>query len=76
MTMAQAQRINRLHRGREVLRSELRRALADYMRTEGCSCCRNNEAHAEAEARLAKLLKVPRYEDGSGYDFGRYATPR
>jgi hypothetical protein len=52
---------------------ELRAALADYIASEGCSCCRNIEAHDEAAARLAKLLKVPRYSDGSGYDFYRFA---
>lgn len=53
---------------------EIRRAFADYRRAEGCSCCRNSEAHAEATARLAKMLRVPKYSDGSGYDFGRFET--
>ena len=54
------------------LRAELRNAVADYMRSEGCSCCENTEAHAEHKARLAKLLNVPKYDDGSGFDFLRY----
>ena len=56
------------------LLQEIRRALADYMRSEGCSCCRNEEAHTENKKRLAKLLKVPKYKDDSGYDFGKFQT--
>lgn len=54
-------------------RDELRRAVADYKQSEGCSCCQGAH-HAEHEARLAKLLRVPKYMDGSGYDFYRYCT--
>ena len=54
--------------------SELVRALADYMQSEGCSCCRDCDAHKEAEERLAALLKVPKYSDGSGYNFNKFAT--
>lgn len=52
----------------------IRRAVADYMRSEGCSCCRNQEKHEDAQRRLAGLLDVPMYDDGSGYDFNRFAT--
>ena len=52
----------------------IRRAVADYMQSEGCSCCRNYEVHQEHKASLAKLLRVPKYKDGSGYNFGRFAT--
>lgn len=45
-------------------RKEIRNAIADYMKSEGCSCCRDRDAHDEAEARIAKLLFVPRYKDG------------
>lgn len=55
------------------LRKEMRRALADYMWSEGCSCCQGSDHAAHAEA-LAKLLNVPKYPDGSGYDFSRYRT--
>lgn len=55
---------------------KIRQAVADYMRAEGCSCCRNQDAHAEAKAVLAKLLNVPRYSDGSGYDFGKFRSKR
>lgn len=57
-------------------RDELRRAVADYMRAEGCSCCRDSDAHAQAAERIALLLKVPRYGDGSGFDFGKFRTEK
>jgi hypothetical protein len=53
---------------------ELRNALADYIASEGCSCCQNTEAHDAAADRLGKLLRVKRYEDDSGYDFYSYRT--
>ena len=54
----------------------IRRAVADYIRSEGCSCCQSREEHEEAKARLAKLLRVPRFKDDSGYDFWRFAGKR
>jgi hypothetical protein len=54
----------------------LRRAVADYMWSEGCGCCSDREAHKDHATQLAKLLRVPMYEDGSGYDFRRFRTPR
>lgn len=54
--------------------AEIRRAVADYMQSEGCSCCRNMEAHDKNKAFLGKLLRVPKYEDGSGYDFSKFRT--
>lgn len=53
---------------------EIRKAVADYMRSEGCSCCRDTDAHELNAARLAKLLRVPCYPDGSGFDFQKYRT--
>ncbi|RTE91927.1 hypothetical protein [Bradyrhizobium sp. LVM 105] len=55
-------------------RAEIRRLVADYMRSEGCTCCRDVEAHEKHAAELAKVLKVRKYEDGSGYDFAHYRT--
>lgn len=52
--------------------SEIRRAVADYMDSEGCSCCRNQEMHKVNKARLAKLLNVPKYDDGSGFQFSKF----
>lgn len=60
----------------EELFYKIRNAVADYMRSEGCSCCQNVEAHKKNTQRLAELLNVPKYDDGSGYDFYLYATER
>ena len=54
------------------LRMELRQAVANYMYSEGCACCENVEKHRDANEVLAKLLNVPKYKDGSGYDFYKY----
>ena len=51
------------------LLAELRKAVADYMSSEGCSCCQDVDAHKEHEKRLAELLSIPPYDDGSGYNF-------
>ena len=56
--------------------ADIRRAVADYMRSEGCSCCRDDDAHEKHAKTLAKLLRVEKYSDGSGYDFRKYSTPR
>ena len=53
---------------------ELRRAVADYMDSEGCSCCRDIPAHEIHTKRLAELLDVPIYKDGSGYDFYKFRS--
>lgn len=55
---------------------QIRQAFADYRRAEGCSCCRDIDAHKEAEKRLAELLKPTPYEDGSGFDWWQYCTER
>ena len=52
-------------------RALLRAAVAQYMSSEGCSCCEGPD-HDEHKAVLAKLLHVPPYGDGSGYNFGKY----
>jgi hypothetical protein len=54
-----------------MLRKMMRTAVANYMASEGCSCCQGADHDAHKEA-LAKLLNVPKYKDGSGYDFSRY----
>lgn len=56
-------------------RAEIRRLIADYMRSEGCSCCQDLEAHARHAEALAKVLKVRKYDDGSGYNFAHYRSP-
>lgn len=55
-------------------RDILRTALADYMWSEGCECCQDSGAHNAARDRLAKLLNVKKYKDGSGWNFQRYRT--
>ncbi len=51
----------------------LRTAVADYMRSEGCSCCRDYDAHIEHAKALGKLLKVKPDKDG-WIDFSKYRT--
>ena len=52
----------------------IRRAIADYMYSEGCSCCQDVDAHRIHKARLGKLCRVEKYYDSSGYDFGKYRS--
>ena len=56
------------------MKTTIRQAVADYMRSEGCGCCQHRDAHKEAERILAGLLDVPMYGDGSGYDFGQFSS--
>ena len=53
---------------------KIRQAFSDYRRAEGCSCCRDIEAHEEAEKRLGELLKPTLYEDGSGFNWWQYCS--
>ena len=54
------------------LRRDLRIAMAEYVATEGCGCCSDRDGHEAAAGRIAKLLRVKPYGDGSGYDWNRY----
>lgn len=54
--------------------AKIRSAVADYMASEGCSCCRDVEGHEHHKKVLATMLKVPKYKDGSGYDFSKYRS--
>jgi hypothetical protein len=56
--------------------NELRKAVANYMYSEGCDCCRDTPKHEIDTKRLAELLGVPMYEDGSGYDFFQFREER
>jgi len=58
------------------LRAELRTAVADYMWSEGCECCSNEEQHSKDSEALGKLLNVPKYPDGSGRDFSKYRNKK
>ena len=60
------------NRERKSWRDEVRAAFAEYVYTEGCSCCRSEAMHDAAADKLGKLLRVAKYVDGSGYDFTRY----
>ena len=46
----------------------------DQIRTAFGSCCRDTDAHEEAQKRLGELLQVEPYEDGSGHNFWKYKT--
>ena len=56
------------------MKKEIRRAVADLLAADGCDCCRNVDAFDDAKKELAKLLSVPKYSDGSGYDFSKFRT--
>ena len=60
--------------GTTVSVEKIRAAVANYMRSEGCACCRAVSAHEKHTEILAKMLGVEPYDDGSGYDFDKYAT--
>lgn len=58
-------------------KNELREAVANYMQSEGCSCCRDVEAHKEHSKALADLLGVKAHKDQSDYyDFTPYRTKK
>lgn len=59
----------------DLMLPEIRNAFADYVWSEGCSCCQDREAHEAAATRLGELLDVRKYPDG-GYDFGFYRKPK
>ena len=53
----------------------IRTAVADYMRSEGCACCRDTDAHEVHRRRLAELLHVPGHpEQPEWNDFSPYET--
>ena len=54
--------------------ADVRKAFADYHESEGCSCCQDVEAHDKAYKRLGELLKADAYDDGSSFDWSKYAT--
>jgi len=66
--------MTKIQKDPKAIRKAIRQAVADYMKSEGCSCCRNVEAHKRHEKRLAKLLNVPPYADNSGYDFSLFES--
>lgn len=75
MTQKQIKRAFRAQPNPDVveLKKKLREAVANYMQSEGCSCCQGDD-HKEHEAIIAKLLGVRKYSDGSWYNFGKYES--
>lgn len=59
-----------------LLLDNIRCALAEYMRSEGCSCCRDIEGHDWAANELGNLLDIPKYPDNSGFDYSQYYIKR
>jgi tRNA U54 and U55 pseudouridine synthase Pus10 len=57
----------------EEYKANIRKAIADYMYSEGCSCCEGKD-HKDHAEKIAKLLDVPKYEDGSGYNFSQFRS--
>ncbi len=57
-------------------KTALRRAIADYMQSEGCSCCSDYEAHEKHNHVLGELLGIrPLKERGDiYYDFTKFRT--
>ena len=55
-------------------KKKLRVAVSNYMRSEGCSCCQDREAHTKNTEVLGELLGVKKYSDNSGYDFSKHQT--
>jgi hypothetical protein len=53
--------------------NKIKEALANYMQSEGCSCCQGSN-HDEHKKVLAELLNIPMYKDKSGYNFNKFAT--
>lgn len=74
--MAQETDTNKRKRKGPKFRDEVRQALADYIASEGCGCCRDENAHSVACDKLAKLLDVPMFKNGSGYNFWLFRTRR
>ena len=56
--------------------ADIRQAVADYIATEGCSCCRDIDGHKDAMERLGKMIRMKKYSDGSGYDYSLYRSKK
>jgi hypothetical protein len=48
---------------------KIREQVARLYCASGCSCCQDTEKWNAASERLAKLLDVPPYKDGSGHEW-------
>jgi len=59
---------------RALLIAQIREAFADYVKSEGCSCCQDGVNHEKANLKLAQLLGADPYEDGSGINWAVYES--
>jgi hypothetical protein len=48
---------------------QVKEQLSLYIKSEGCSCCEDTDAHELAKDSLGELLDFPAFADGSGYNF-------
>ena len=64
-------RIDRIEAALERERAEVRFAVAQFIRSEGCSCCESSD-HEEHENMLARLVGAARYDDDSGWDWSPF----
>ena len=53
-------------------RDHVRCLIANYMQSEGCGCCQDDDNHKIDKQALAELLNVAKYRDGSGYSFRKF----
>ena len=58
----------------EEFKKLVRELIANYMRSEGCSCCQDIEEHADVKRRLGELLDCGKYDGEDNYNFYQYAT--
>jgi len=58
----------------EEFKKEVRELIANYMRSEGCSCCSDSEAHYINKKLLGELLDCGKYDGEDDYNFHQYAT--
>lgn len=55
--------------GQRVAMEKVRLIVAKLYCASGCSCCRDNEEWNKATNELGEILKIPKFNDDSGYDF-------
>ena len=58
----------------EEFKKEVRELIANYMRSEGCTCCQDFEEHAKNKKLLGELLDCGKYDGEDDYNFHQYAT--
>ena len=56
------------------IKTRIRNLIADYMQSEGCLFAEIPKDGSDSRKKLAELLDVPKYGDGSGYNFNKFAT--